>query len=206
MNTTRRLWIGLGLLLAVAFAILLAMGRELYLKAPPMPDRVVAASGQVMYTRADMELGRRVWQSIGGQQLGSIWGHGALVAPDWSADWLHREALALLDIWAQRDHGVDYAQLAAAEREALNVRLREEMRRNQYRSEDRTLLVSADRARAIDDRGRALRKCIRQRSGQRRAARHLRHARGHSRYRRTPPCHERVFLLDRMGGGYHATG
>ena len=36
--------------------------------------------------------GRQVWQSIGGQQLGSIWGHGSYVAPDWTADWLHREA------------------------------------------------------------------------------------------------------------------
>lgn len=74
MNTTRRLWVGLGLLLAVAFAVLLAMGWELYLKAPPMPERVVAANGQQLYSRADIELGRRVWQSIGGQQLGSILG------------------------------------------------------------------------------------------------------------------------------------
>ena len=26
------------------------------------------------------------WQSAGGMQLGSIWGHGGYVAPDWSAD------------------------------------------------------------------------------------------------------------------------
>src|SRR3954464_13503611 len=29
-----------------------------------------------------------------GMQLGSIWGHGGYVAPDWSADWLYREAVA----------------------------------------------------------------------------------------------------------------
>ena len=40
--------------------------------------------------------GQQVWQSTGGQQLGSIWGHGAYQAPDWSADWLHRESTALL--------------------------------------------------------------------------------------------------------------
>ena len=149
MNTTRRLWVGLGLLLAVAFAVLLAMGWELYLKAPPMPERVVAANGQQLYSRADIELGRRVWQSIGGQQLGSIWGHGALVAPDWSADWLHREALALLEVWSQRDFGASYAQLSATQREGLNVRLREEMRRNQYRSDDQSITVSDDRAQAM---------------------------------------------------------
>ncbi|MDE2220061.1 MAG: cbb3-type cytochrome c oxidase subunit I, partial [Gammaproteobacteria bacterium] len=150
MDTTRRLWIGLGLLLAVAFAILLAMGRDLYLKAPPMPERVVSSSGQVLYTRADIELGRRVWQSIGGQQLGSVWGHGALVAPDWSADWLHREATALLDIRAQRDFATDYAHLSPAQQANLDSQLRTEMRRNQYRSDSGVIEVSADRAQAIN--------------------------------------------------------
>ena len=53
-----------------------------------------------LYTRADIEQGRQVWQSIGGHQLGSIWGHGSYVAPDWSADWLHREATAWLNVMA----------------------------------------------------------------------------------------------------------
>jgi nitric oxide reductase subunit B len=150
MDTRRRLWIGLTVLLAVAFAILLAMGRELYLKAPPMPEQVVAASGQVLYTRSDIELGRRVWQSIGGQQLGSIWGHGALVAPDWSADWLHREATALLDVWALRAARVHYTQLPVAEQESLNSRLRAELRYNSFDAASRTITVSTDRAAAIN--------------------------------------------------------
>ena len=58
-------------------------------------------TGSVLYTRADIEQGRQVWQSIGGMQLGSIWGHGSYVAPDWTADWLHREAVAWLDIAAR---------------------------------------------------------------------------------------------------------
>ena len=37
--------------------------------------------------------GQQAWLSAGGQQLGTVWGHGSYVAPDWSADWLHREAV-----------------------------------------------------------------------------------------------------------------
>jgi len=37
-----------------------------------------------------------VWQSIGGQAIGTVLGHGAYVAPDWSADWLHRESEFLI--------------------------------------------------------------------------------------------------------------
>ena len=52
--------------------------------------------------RADIEAGQNVWQSMGGMEVGSIWGHGSYVAPDWTADWLHREAVFMLDDWARR--------------------------------------------------------------------------------------------------------
>ena len=66
MDSTRKLWIGLG--------ALLAMGGQIYRKAPPMPERVVASGGTTLFERADIERGRQVWQSFGGMQLGSIWG------------------------------------------------------------------------------------------------------------------------------------
>ena len=149
MSETKRLWIGLGLLLGVTFSVLLWMGGEVYRAAPPMPERVATASGQVLYTRADIETGRQVWQSFGGQQLGSIWGHGALVAPDWSADWLHREADALLNVWAQREFGGAFATLRPADQEVLKLRLREALRPNRYDASTRTITVADDRAQAI---------------------------------------------------------
>ena len=97
MSITKRLWLGLGALLVASFAVMLWLGGDLFRTKPPIPERVVTTSGEVVYTRADIQRGQVVWQSMGGMQLGSIWGHGALVAPDWSADWLKREALAQLD-------------------------------------------------------------------------------------------------------------
>ncbi|HOU66541.1 MAG TPA: nitric-oxide reductase large subunit, partial [Thermomonas sp.] len=97
MSATRKLWLGLAVLLTLSFGVLLWAGTEIFRTAPPMPEKVLSESGQVIYTRADMEQGRQVWQSMGGMQLGSIWGHGGYVAPDWSADWLHRESVSLLD-------------------------------------------------------------------------------------------------------------
>ena len=114
MHNYRRLWLGLAILLVASFSVLLWAGGEIFRAAPPMPERVVTESGQVVYTRADIETGRQVWQSMGGMQLGSIWGHGGYVAPDWSADWLHREAIGVLDLWARRDDSTaTYAQLSA---------------------------------------------------------------------------------------------
>ncbi|HKY92066.1 MAG TPA: nitric-oxide reductase large subunit [Nevskiaceae bacterium] len=149
MSQSRKLWVGLGLLLATTFSLLLFMGSEIHRQAPPVPERVIAASGDTLYTRADIERGRQVWQSFGGQQLGSIWGHGALVAPDWSADWLHREATTWLDLRAQRQFGRPYAALAAGDQAKLVAELRPDVRANGFDAASGTLTVSDERAQAM---------------------------------------------------------
>jgi len=150
MSATRRLWTGLALLLAVSFAVLLWVGGEIHRTMPPMPGAVVTTDGRTLYTRADIEKGRQVWQSIGGQQLGSIWGHGSYVAPDWTADWLHREATAWLDLLAQRTAAQPYAQLPPETQAALATRLQSLMRTNTFNAHTGTITVSTDRATAIE--------------------------------------------------------
>ena len=81
--------------MVIMFGALLFFGVQIYQSKPPIPGAVRTASGQILYTSADIQRGQNVWQSMGGMQQGSIWGHGSYVAPDWSADWLHREAIAL---------------------------------------------------------------------------------------------------------------
>jgi nitric oxide reductase subunit B len=151
MDSTRKLWIGLGTLLALSFGVLLFMGGEIYRKAPPLPERVATASGDVLYTRADIERGRQVWQSMGGMQLGSIWGHGGYVAPDWSADWVHREALGILDIWARREGAAGFYALSAEEQSALTGRLRESIRQNGFDPVTQTVTLDQDRVAAISN-------------------------------------------------------
>ncbi|HEX2596156.1 MAG TPA: nitric-oxide reductase large subunit [Luteimonas sp.] len=152
MSNTRKLWLGLVALLIASFAVLLWSGGEIFRTAPPIPDKVVTQDGTVVFTAADIDQGREVWQSIGGMQLGSIWGHGAYVAPDWSADWLHREATQLLDIWARRDDSMaTYAQLPAEQQAALRGRLQQLMRHNTYDPETRTITLTVDRVMAISN-------------------------------------------------------
>ena len=149
MQDHRKLWIVLGVTLLAAFVILGFFGREVYRQAPPIPERVVTESGRVLMTGDEILDGQQVWQSTGGQQMGSIWGHGAYQAPDWSADWLHRESIALLEVYAQRDHGAAYNDLDPETRAGLRERLRVEMRTNTFDPTTRTLTVSDARAEAI---------------------------------------------------------
>ncbi len=145
----RRLWILFGLTLFVAFFILGFFGREVYRQAPPIPSSVRTADGTVLFTEDDILTGQQVWQSTGGQQLGSIWGHGAYQAPDWTADWLHREAETLLNLWSTREDGVLYTALDPAKRGALVARLEAELRTNTFDPATRVVTVSRDRATAI---------------------------------------------------------
>lgn len=150
MEYSKKLWLWLGAIFVLSFAVLGMLGREIYVQAPPVPEAVVTTSGRTIYTRTDIETGREVWQTLGGMQLGSVWGHGGYVAPDWGADWLHREALALLDIWAAQKGAKDFAALDPEDQAALKDRLQRELRTNSHDPQTGEITVSDARAQAMD--------------------------------------------------------
>ena len=82
-------------------------------------------------------------------EVGSIWGHGSYVAPDWTADWLHREATFILDRWADDDFGADYGHLDGERQAQLSGRLATLMRTNTYDPDTRTITIDPLRAAAF---------------------------------------------------------
>ncbi|WP_027303359.1 nitric-oxide reductase large subunit [Rudanella lutea] len=145
----RRLWWGFILVMVGSFAVLGYFGTEIYRQAPPIPDKVVTPDGRVLLTGEDIRDGQNVWQSIGGHAVGSIWGHGAYVAPDWTADWLHREATFILDSWAQVAKGKPFAAADAETQAALKIRLQQLLRKNTFDPQTATLTVAGIRAEAM---------------------------------------------------------
>ncbi len=146
---TKRLWIIFIALMVITFSILGYFGRDIYLKAPPIPDKVVSANGNVLFTGQDIKDGQNVWQSMGGQEVGTIWGHGSYVAPDWSADWLHREAVFILNQWSQDLYKSKFELLDNEKQAVLKARLQNELRKNSYDKNTKELKVSAIRDSAI---------------------------------------------------------
>ena len=147
--TVKKLWIGFIAVMSISFAVLLYYGREIYRQAPPIPDKVMTSDGRVLFTGQDIKDGQNVWQSLGGQELGTVWGHGAYQAPDWSADWLHKEAVYILDKLAMKTDSVPYNDLADDRKAALQVLLQQDLRTNTYDKSTQTLTVSDFRAEAI---------------------------------------------------------
>lgn len=145
----KRLWISLILVLVISFSVLGYYGRQIYQTVPPIPERVIISTGEVLFTGQDIKDGQNVWQSMGGQEVGSIWGHGAYVAPDWSADWLHRELTWILDRWALDMGSTKYDSLSEEDKATLKARLKKEIRTNTYQPDTGDLIVSPIRAEAI---------------------------------------------------------
>jgi nitric oxide reductase subunit B len=150
----RKLWIALAVVIVASFAVLLGVGLNGLSQAPPIPERVVARDAQgaerVLFDGEAIRRGQGVWQSLGGQEVGSIWGHGAYVAPDWTADWLHREATFVLDRWARERGAQRFADLGVEEQAALRARLRATFRTNRFEPTTGRLTIDAPRAEAFD--------------------------------------------------------
>jgi nitric oxide reductase subunit B len=145
--------LGFILVIVASFAVLGFAGVRIYQQAPPIPDRVVAADGREVISAGEISAGQNVWQSLGGMEMGSIWGHGSYVAPDWTADWLHRESLFILDRWATDAHGRVYADLPPETQASLRARLAAHAKENRYDAATGTLTIDVERAAAIQDNG-----------------------------------------------------
>ena len=101
----KKLWISFAIVFSLSFAVLGWIGTRIYQEMPPIPATIVSTDGTVVVADGDIGRGQNVWQALGGMEVGSIWGHGSYVAPDWTADWLHREATFVLNDWANAEFG-----------------------------------------------------------------------------------------------------
>ena len=97
---------------------------------PPIPERVVAPGGAVLYNGDDIREGKKVFQRTDLMDFGSIYGNGAYFGPDWGADYLHRQTELL------RAAGRTDTQVAA------------ELRVNRYSQETGTLALTERQAAA----------------------------------------------------------
>jgi len=146
----RNYWLGFVLVVVASFAVLGFTGVRIYQTAPPIPERVVTASGREVLGSGEISAGQNIWQAAGGMEMGSVWGHGSYLAPDWTADYLHRESLFILDRWAGAEGGTPYSLLSAERQGGLRARLGASLKHNGYDPATHTLTIDAERGDAFD--------------------------------------------------------
>ncbi len=147
----KKLWILLGAVFFISFAVLGWIGTEVFRQAPPIPHEVVSTDGTVMIGPEQVSDGQNVWQAMGGMQVGSIWGHGSYVAPDWSADYLHRESLFILNAWSKAEFGGAYDAVPSEQQAMLRQRLQNLLRTNTYDEATGRITIDPLRVQAFED-------------------------------------------------------
>lgn len=147
----KKLWVILIAVFVFSFAILGWVGVEIFRQAPPIPREVVTTDGTVLIHENEILNGQNVWQAMGGMQVGSIWGHGSYVAPDWTADYLHREALFNLNTWTRAEFGREYEAVTTEQQAALRQRLQDMLRKNTFDPGSGRLTLDPLRAKAFED-------------------------------------------------------
>jgi nitric oxide reductase subunit B len=143
-------------LLAVTFGVLIFGGYIIHKEKPPIPTKMVTSDGEVIFTGDDIRNGQNFYFSRGGQHMGTIWGHGSYLAPDWSADFLHRMGLYL----AAKHHGLDpkkaryfsqeeFDALDAPTKGRLTATVTEEIKTNRLDSQNGNLILTPYQAEAF---------------------------------------------------------
>ena len=145
------LWTIFIAIFAISFAILGWVGSEIFRQMPPIPREVVTTDGRVLIADGEVSHGQNVWQAMGGMQVGSIWGHGSYVAPDWTADYLHREVLFILDRWAKSEFAQEYDALNSEQQAVLRQRLQDRLRKNSYDAQTGRIIIEPLRAQAFEE-------------------------------------------------------
>lgn len=136
----------LALICIVTFTVLLTAGAAIYKNAPPIPARIVSPQQETILTQADIQAGQETYLARGGQHIGSIWGHGSYLAPDWTADVLHRWGLATAGVLYDGDSDfsqADFEQLSDIDRATLSVQVQQDFKANRYDANSDTLALTS---------------------------------------------------------------
>src|SRR5579872_2756561 len=118
------------------FAILGYLALRVYQDHAPVPGRVLSEGGEVVLTGEDVLQGQQAFLTYGLMQYGSVYGHGAYLGPDFTADYLHRQALEM-------------QQLYGGGAEAL-ARVQTELQANRYDAKEDTLVWTKGQVRAFE--------------------------------------------------------
>ncbi len=136
------------IVLAVGFTGLAAITLLAYRNAPPVPEQVVDDRGAIVYTGDDVRDGQAIFLRYGLMSNGSIWGHGAYLGPDYSAEALHLIGVDVAESLSQQQYGRSWRELTAMEQAAIRAQVAVTLKTNRYDAASATLHLTAFEARA----------------------------------------------------------
>ena len=130
------------LVLVLGFAVLIWVATKSYTNAPPIPEKVGDSAGGVIFTGEDILAGQQIFLKYGLMENGTIWGHGAYLGPDFSAEYLHTLAMDASDILAKQNYNRSLPELTPAEKGAVNAEVQQSLKQNRYDPKTKALIFT----------------------------------------------------------------
>jgi nitric oxide reductase subunit B len=137
------------IVMVFGFAALLLITRLAYRNAPPVPEQILAPDGTVLFTGDDIRDGQAIFLKYGLMDNGTIWGHGAYLGPDFSAEALHRMDMQTREAIAQQGYKKPWRELDALEQSAVQGETAAVLKTNRYDAASGKLQLSAGQAAAF---------------------------------------------------------
>lgn len=120
------------LVMILGFSVLLGLAVLAQKDAPPIPDRVVDPAGIVVMTGDEIRSGQEVFLKYGLMENGTVWGHGAYLGPDFSAEYLHRQVLDSRAFLARQRFNTDWESLTPEQQDNIGTEIARDTRVNRY--------------------------------------------------------------------------
>ena len=133
---------GVVLTIVVGMAVLVFMSTTAYMNAPPIPEGVVGPTGEMVFTGKDILSGQEVFLKYGLMENGTVWGHGAYLGPDFSAEYLHTLGLDCCELISKKNYHRNLNELSETEREAVNAEAGKLLKVNRYEPKTKTLIFT----------------------------------------------------------------
>ena len=134
------------MVVVIGFAILIGIAVQTPRVAPPIPERVLNPAGETLFTGRDIVSGQEVFLRYGLMENGTVWGHGAYLGPDFSAEYLHSLAVDAAATLSQSLYGRPPEGLTPGQRAALDAEVRQLIKTNRYDPGTGELLFTAPEA------------------------------------------------------------
>lgn len=132
------------IVLILGFSVLIWMSTNAYKDAPPIPEKVINETGQVLFTGEDILKGQEVFLKYGLMENGTIWGHGAYLGPDFSSEYLHALKVDILEIISQTRFGKNYKLLNNSEKGSAIFETKELLKENRFNKEASSLVFTKE--------------------------------------------------------------
>lgn len=139
------------LLIVICFSILLWVAFRSYIDAPPIPLKVVDVSGNTLFTGDTILSGQEIFLKHGLMENGTIWGHGAYLGPDFSAEYLHTLAIEAGDDIARQRFKSGLADLEESNKTVVLALVQSILKENRYNAGDGTLIFTEVEAKSYEN-------------------------------------------------------